>query len=76
MPLSFMKTSWLFQLANKNSLCFDGILISARFVKKSGLFIDNCTNTVYFFFLPRIYMFDSRSWLSTVARENVSREIR
>lgn len=33
MPISFMKTSWLFQLANKNSLCFDGILISANLLR-------------------------------------------
>lgn len=41
------------------------------------LFCDNyinCGSGVLFFFLSRIYMFDSRSWLSTVVRENVSRE--
>lgn len=59
-------------------MCFDSILISARLVKKLVLFLDTVLILVLVccFSFSRIYMFDSRSWLSTAVRENVSREIR
>lgn len=43
-------------------------------LQKSMLFLNNYIH--FDVFLSRIYMFDSRSWLSTVVRENVSRRMR
>lgn len=75
-PISFMKAGQLFKLANRNSLHFDSSLISVRFVEKLVLFLIITLIVVLVSFFSRIYMFDSRSWLSTVVRENVSREKR
>lgn len=68
--LFFMKISQLFTLSNKKYLCLHSIWISAKFVKKFKLFLNHWTHSDVFLF--RIYMFDSRSWLSTVVRENIS----
>lgn len=67
----------LVKLANRNSLHLESSGISVNLLRNWCSFVIIALIVVlvsFFFFLSRIYMFDSRSWLSTVVRENVSRE--